>query len=239
MKKRLSSVTFRHRCLTSPVETCALGVLGALTLSSSEAAIFYVNANNLVTADNLPNDGFSVVRSIDLDGDGTVDLRLRNLIETGTGANLAQVFAPAGGTLDLLGAAFGASNFLYPDRLAINKGVDASAAFVRLAGNTPGSMAYGAGFVNSKWITSPANTGYLGLRFTISGQPHYGWMRLTVDNNTAAQPRAITLHEWAYETTPNAGILTGAVPEPGGLGLLALGSTGIALHRRRKPRQAS
>ncbi len=235
MKKSPTAPQSRCRLLVSPVETCAVGMLGALTLSSSEAAIFYVNANNLLVVDTVPNNGGSVFRDIDLDSNGTVDLRLRTRIETTSGQSLAQITPPSGGALGVLGAVLGASNLNYPDRLAINQGIDASAAFVALTGNAVGSMAYGAGFANSKWIASPANTGYLGLRFSISGQQHYGWMRLTVANNTGAQSRSITVHEWAYETTPNAGILSGAVPEPGGLGLLALGGAGIVLHRRRKP----
>jgi hypothetical protein len=58
-------------------------------------------------------------------------------------------------------------------------------------------------------------------------------MRLTVEPNSSATPRAITVHEWAYESVPGVGIAAGAIPEPSGLGLLALGSAGLAARRRR------
>ena len=61
-------------------------------------------------------------------------------------------------------------------------------------------------------------------------------MRLTVNANTAGRPRAITLHEYAYESTPGAAIMAGEmpIPEPAALGLLALGSIGLATLRQRK-----
>jgi hypothetical protein len=80
--------------------------------------------------------------------------------------------------------------------------------------------------------------GYAGLAFDISGQTHYGWARLSVGTNPLL---SATLHDWAYEEFPNTPIATGeggiAVPEPGALGLLALGAAGLAAYRRRGGRR--
>ena len=43
---------------------------------------------------------------------------------------------------------------------------------------------------------------YIGVRFTLAGQLHYGWVRI-VRPPTTAQPMP---YEWAYETTPGAAI---------------------------------
>ena len=95
--------------------------------------------------------------------------------------------------------------------------------------------------------------GYLGLKFHIHGQVHYGWARLSV-HILGGQPITATLTGYAYETIPgksieagqihdkadNTGIeepdasLTAPAPEPATLGLLAAGSPGIAIWRREE-----
>jgi hypothetical protein len=90
---------------------------------------------------------------------------------------------------------------------------------------------------------------YLGLKFSISGQIHYGWARLNVKLNKKCN-FVITLTGYAYETIPNRLIFTGhtrgpddisaeepdaalTIPtsEPATLGLLAMGSTGLSIWR--------
>jgi hypothetical protein len=83
---------------------------------------------------------------------------------------------------------------------------------------------------------------YLGLRFVVNGQTHYGWAHVTVNRTSAV------LNGYAYETVPNQSIATGKtngpvaattsslaplpVTQPATLGLLAQGSRGLALWRR-------
>jgi hypothetical protein len=61
------------------------------------------------------------------------------------------------------------------------------------------------------------------------GTTHYGWVQITF-GATAGQ-RAIT--GYAYESTPNATINAGAIPEPGTFAALALGAVGLVARRRR------
>jgi hypothetical protein len=73
---------------------------------------------------------------------------------------------------------------------------------------------------------------YAGFRFAISGNPHYGWARFDITTSGS-----FIIAEAYYNTTPNAGVLVGVtIPEPTttGLGLLALGTAGLAAWRRRK-----
>lgn len=105
-------------------------------------------------------------------------------------------------------------------------------------------------------------TAYIGFKFLISGQTHYGWARVTLDYNANTPKRRLIAHlsGYAYETTPDMPIKAGqtsgpvtndgaaepqaalhspeprdgsasGVPSPASLGLLALGSAGLAAWR--------
>ena len=132
----------------------------------------------------------------------------------------------------------GVGNYLYAARLAAGNMIDGSAGWLTIT-QTPfngASMAVFSGFPNSQRAYPGANSGYLGIRFNIGIEQHFGWARLTVELDNALQPRAFTLHEYAYESNPGAGLAAGDgfVPEPTSLGLLALGSIGLTAHRRRR-----
>jgi len=81
---------------------------------------------------------------------------------------------------------------------------------------------------------------FLGVRFLIDGQVHYGWIGF---RSVSPGPTA-KLAGWAYETEPNKPIAAGdrgeaadsaSVPSaaPTSLQLLAMGHTGIADRQRR------
>lgn len=92
---------------------------------------------------------------------------------------------------------------------------------------------------------------YLGVRFPINGQTHYGWIRLTVTTNPQAHGPMMTakITGYAYETIPKKPILAGTAKQPTAniqvpqniqdqigpsLGVLALGSEGLPLWRREE-----
>jgi len=78
---------------------------------------------------------------------------------------------------------------------------------------------------------------YLGLKFVINGDIHYGWARLDVPSPGSAA----TLTGYAYETIPNKPIITDKTKgpdvitlEPASLGRLAQGASGISAWREKK-----
>ena len=90
---------------------------------------------------------------------------------------------------------------------------------------------------------------FLGLKFLINGEVHYGWARLTVLTDSHRESVKATLTGYAYETVANQPILTGqssgtaeenALTRPAALqsevqlGLLALGSSGLCAWRREE-----
>ncbi len=75
---------------------------------------------------------------------------------------------------------------------------------------------------------------YLGLKFEINGQAHYGWVRLSVQlkGKPGNYHIVATLTGYAYETIPDKPIIAGETEgadvitlEPGSLGALAAGAS--------------
>ena len=82
------------------------------------------------------------------------------------------------------------------------------------------------------WNTgADGTTGFVGLRFAIAGNTHYGWARFTYDDLTTGN---LTLHDFAYDDVAGTSINAGAIPEPGSALLALAGLGGVALRRRRK-----
>lgn len=54
-----------------------------------------------------------------------------------------------------------------------------------------------------------AGAGYLGLRFLINGQVHYGWAYVTVTGGLLGPALSVTVKSFAYETIAGRGITTG------------------------------
>jgi hypothetical protein len=96
--------------------------------------------------------------------------------------------------------------------------------------------------LRGKWDGNQKNR-YLGVRFLINGENHYGWIRLTVDT----RPMSATITGYAYETVANKPIVAGTVKTSAAeaqvqemqygpsLGMLAHGADGLPLWRRENP----
>jgi hypothetical protein len=140
--------------------------------------------------------------------------------------------AEIGPNANFVSAACGGSYFSCPDA-------------VRLADtfwSTFGSR--GAG---GPWSGNPRNR-YLGVRFQMDGETHYGWVRLMVNTNVPYKMSA-AVTAYAYETEPNTEIFAGLTKGPNAelwlpentenqhgpsLGMLALGAEGMPLWRREE-----
>jgi hypothetical protein len=88
----------------------------------------------------------------------------------------------------------------------------------------------------------------VGVKFQIHGATHYGWIRLSADfpAKLGDLPSA-TITAYAYETVANKAIKAGSASQPAApaklptakslqpsLGLLALGTDGLAIWRREE-----
>ncbi|HEX3818864.1 MAG TPA: hypothetical protein VHW45_00960 [Candidatus Sulfotelmatobacter sp.] len=98
-----------------------------------------------------------------------------------------------------------------------------------------------------KWVTNTPH--YLGVKFIINGQTHYGWVMATVSSK---EELSGTVTEYAYETEPNKKIGAGATSDTAetakaapvqqslrfgngpSIGMLALGADALPLWRREQ-----
>ena len=234
-----------EKWLSAYAAAAAAAGVGLLALTqSAEAKIVYTPASI-----DIPVNG-SIL--LDLNHDGTADFSFVN----------KQWAYDEGEFVLLLGA--GAKN---PSNAIWGKGAFSS-SFMNFRG--PFASALRRGFTvgpkksyfqksanwllaqNGGWFYSTASAGqwlfthrrYLGLRFMINGQMHYGWARLSailVDPTPIGFGIQATLTGYAYETIPNKPIITGKTkgPDvitlaPASLGHLAQGASGISVWREKK-----
>ena len=63
------------------------------------------------------------------------------------------------------------------------------------SGVTSGSLAYGANNPSAEFNT--ADAAYIGVRFPINTFQHFGWIRVTIDNDSGT----FIVHDWAYNSS--------------------------------------
>jgi hypothetical protein len=66
------------------------------------------------------------------------------------------------------------------------------------------------------------------------GATHYGWIRIRRDNPDQSMYYTMTLLDYAYESNANTPIVTGVVPSPGPVVLLACGGVLAGFQRRSR-----
>jgi hypothetical protein len=209
----------------------AAGAAGVslVAAQSAEAKIVYTPANITIASRS--------VVPLDLTNDGVAEFVISNwqydqinhlsiIHRQPSNGVISQVQAP-GPAADLpLGVQIGPNRFF--------EGVGSMATF--------GSQSGIIFFSDGPW--KDAHNRYLGLKFVLGGETHYGWARMTVNRT------AVTLTGYAYETVPNKPILAGqmsgsenssaiapqemlAPSHPSAtLGMLARGADHLAIWRR-------
>lgn len=188
--------------------------------------------------------------SIDLNHDGIADFEFsvtsfRSSVSSHL--NVKETVKPAQGG-GLMGGAWNAFPGPYASALARGAKIGPSGHFV--AGNvvvqrlSEFSSGQGGTYGNWPWTYYGTEVRFLGVKFQIDGQTHYGWIRLAVGVGRAQVPGAVL--GYGYETIANKRLSAGlastnavdaqAAPSSHhpSLGMLAAGADGLALWRREQ-----
>ena len=169
--------------------------------------------------------------TLDIDNNGSDDYRLYSYnldqlntvnIEPYNSNNIIFPDGPLGGALNISALASGDLIDQQTKLWESRTGLLSISNFTYPDGGTVGGP-----FINTN--------GYIGISFLIDSNTHYGWIGI---DNPSSQPGG-TITGFAYETNPDTGIIAGAIPEPGTVVLLSIGSIGLYLMRKNKTHRTS
>lgn len=202
--------------------------VGALALARpAEAAVVYTPTHHVIGANGVYN--------LDLNRDRVVDFLVQQWNYGNWSSNNQLLADPAVGN-GVMGKQYAAS------ALASGASIGPGQAFI--AGGSNGEVMVsvthfttgGTSYVHGSWAN--VRNRYLGLKFQIGSETHFGWARLTVQRQQFHFTAVLT--GYAYETTPNTAIKAGQTSDDGAvsskrggsLGDLALGAQGRSAGRK-------
>jgi hypothetical protein len=164
-----------------------------------------------------------------MNGDATPELRFRaiQVVSSSYTVGIAEVNVLGDPSNAIMGSLYAAQ---YPFPFALNNGdsVSATSPDWRNATVNGGLQYLGAITPTStycNWIG--VSDKYLGVRFRIGANTHYGWVRLSVTSDVDS----IIIKEYAYQVMPGVGLTTGQVTGIGttisndGVNIFASGNT--------------
>jgi hypothetical protein len=201
-----------------------------VSVNSAEADIHHVDVNERFDA--AP--GSLMQQPFSLAGSAFINFGHYRTSAGAKGAGLFFIGLSGSGGVSAKFAGTSAGNFRYVSRLSFGANIAAQPTFAANNGNNFATLAFGSGYGNDKWLDS--GTAFVGFKFNIGLGVEYGWARVTTDGSPG---NAFTLVDYAWGDpgdTVTAGQTTAAVPEPGSLGLLALGGLGLMALRRSRAR---
>lgn len=172
-----------------------LAQYGAMSLaiagvSDAAGQVIYTDIDPDETIDDTSYD-------VDLNDDGTVDFSIHN---SGAGGNAVRIYNDQSNSV--LGQNFG-GNYNYPDVLNSGDPIGSSGNFT-MHPNYQTLNWNGCSYTNSQWCGGQVDK-FVGLRFNVGGDQHYGWIQLDVP----ADGSTFTIKGFAFDATPDAEILAG------------------------------
>ena len=192
MKKNLQSRISKYTAVAGAVVSAA----------GAQAQVVYTDVNPDYSHDAPQNNGVAVY-PLDLNNDQTPDFLIvsRDTVTPNATVRLT-IAAPYGAGNAVAGE--NPAGYDYALALDMNSMVDSTLNWIA-ATNTMAFNIDSANPYNENW--NGVTDKYLGLKFVVGGNTHYGWARL----DSYAIGDSIVLKDYAFEATPNVGILTGAM----------------------------
>jgi hypothetical protein len=216
----------------------ALAAGGVVACAHPAAASIVFTKKNVTLTNGTLN--------IDLNNDGTADFTLHNYL-TGSSSFYVQKLTVHGGadtSAQVIGQTQAGRLNAWDAPLSWSIGPNSPKGFINVKG-VPALMASGVClfqcYPHGAW--GRATNKFLGFQFSVNGEVHYGWARLSVSLTNSGL--SATLTGYAYETVPNMAILAGdrgpttestlesaPLPRSPSLGVLSLGAPGLNAWRR-------
>jgi len=185
---------------TYAVAASAAGVAALALAPSAAAQIVYTPADIRIGS------GQKIL--IDFNADGVTDVMIREVPCT-----LGPTF-PANSLLAVPARLQGGIVYRFGQAPAMPLGapVGSSDIFRSRAVNMTLQTNYGVYYYGSWGFRGPS---YLGVKFPINGETHYGWARMKVQSDYRYKDLNVHLTGFAYETQPNVAIRAGDMGETG------------------------
>jgi hypothetical protein len=249
LKRRVASLDRRleKKLIAYALAAGAAGVSVLACVPCAEAKVVFTNTW-------LPIAPNTARTNIDLDGNGVVDFVISNhsgsVCTSGCRSEIIKVL-PQGSSNRVWG------NASYASALSSGVRVGSGGKFQpghEVMGKEGFAVSESGSLYRSSGRWKQSTNRYLGVKFNIQGEVHYGWVRMDVTESDAGIYAAVS--GYAYETLPNQAILTGQksdapkhrndkklgsastdVPAParGRLGALASGAWGLQSWRGQDP----
>ena len=241
---KAASQSFNTRLDRYVLAASAAGVGWLAMAQPADAEILYTHVNQTIPFDTTYN--------LDLNNDGIVDFQIKNHEEGNLGLKADLFMLPVAKDNRAAGEKFAPS--VLPGGVTIGS----DTAFPEQSVGKLAEWFYSfssTGGVQYRGNWRHASNRYLGLKFVINGEVHYGWARLSV-SCIFLRPVSAKITGYAYETEANKSIDAGQTKESGGeiadasatellgarringqaksLGVLALGSPAMAAWRREE-----
>ncbi len=224
-----------HRQLNSYALAASAAGVGMLALTRpAEAKIVYTRARQQIYQ--------NIYYALDLNHDGIADVFLENTTSsTSLWVGGSVLVSNIGSNAEV---GIQKKSYAFPSAFALDAGVrvGANRRFVRgqssyrRRGKNIVFMA-DSGFFNGRssvdggqWLN--VRNRYLGIKFDIKGQTHYGWARLDV--GCANRQCNVWLTGYAYETIPNRAIIAGKTKGPDVITVEGAGLGHLARGRRQR-----
>jgi hypothetical protein len=185
---------------TKPQHLLPLGAAFLAGLPTSDAAVVYSGVQNVSC--NLAGNTNRCYANINNAGGNDFEFH-RNHVGAQQFIQVDEVNAGGFSINGFHAQVVGAYAYPYANVSGVNIGAGGPWGF---NGGQANSMSDNGFYPNHKWESLPAGTTrFMGIRGTIGGNTHYGWIRLTKNGFGN-----YTIVDWAYDNTPNTPILTGA-----------------------------
>jgi hypothetical protein len=192
MKKELQNKLSRYTAAAVAVVAAASG---------ATAQVVYTDVNPDYTADDDNNANGLTIVGLDLNNDATPDFVLAAGDTTDAGVRFRYTLvAPAAAANAIAGET--PSGFDYALALNLNDAINNTLNWIA-ATNTMAYNVDSANPYNENW--NGVTDKYLGLKFSVGANVHYGWARLDVQ----AIGDVWTLKDYAFNATPDAAINAG------------------------------